>query len=92
MPGFFGWTYIYLTAICSWRNGYKHWRAKKPDINCIKKHGDFHSGHMQSKNSVIISLSKMKEVAKKHQATIHDVFTALTSTTLHEWFKMKGDD
>lgn len=92
MPGFLAWVYIYLTAVCSWFGGFKHWLAKKPDINCIKKHSDFHSGHLHSANSVVISLSKAKEVTKKHRATLNDVFTALASTTLHEWFRMKGDD
>ena len=91
MPGFFGWTFVYLTLLYSWLGGFKHWLARKPDINCIKKHGFYHSGHLHSSNSVVLSLSKVKDVAKKHRATLNDVITALASTTLHEWFKLKGD-
>lgn len=43
-PGFFGWIFVYLTLLYWWIGGFKHWFARKPDINCIKKHGDYHSG------------------------------------------------
>lgn len=88
----FQWFMIYITAPYQMFNILKSWVSRKPDVNCIKQHGSYMSGRLKSKNVLTISTPKAKELAKKNSSTLNELFLAILSTTLKEYFCEKKDE
>lgn len=90
-PSFFQWCMIYLTAPFTWPGVLKHYLSRKSDKNCIKPHGKFMSGNLNSRLGPEVSLKKTKEIAKKMNMTVNDLMLGITSKVLKQYFVKQGD-
>lgn len=88
---FFNWFFIYATFPYYGVLALKHYFKHKADKSCIKEHGDYVSGKIKCNDTLLMSTTKLKEVAKKHGGTLNDVVLGLVSTSFKEYFDAKKD-
>ena len=86
------WCLIYLTCAFTWPKALMHYLGTKDDRNCIKPHGVYMSGNINSVLSPVISVKKTKALAKKMNFTINDLMMGITSKVLKEYFVSQGDE
>lgn len=85
------WIFIYATFPYYCFLALKFWFSRKDDKNCIKEHGNYMSGRMKMKNSLVMSTSKAKLLAKKTGNTFNELILAIISTSLKEYFEARND-
>ena len=78
---------IYLTLPLGIYQTLKHYYSRPMDVNCIKKERYYLTGKYVARNSHEISLDKLKQFGKKHEAVIGDVIMSITSVVLNEYFE-----
>lgn len=76
-PNIFQWIFMYLTFPYKFITVMKCYYKTKSDNNVVKKHVDYLSGDIRSRNAITLSTPKVKSMAKKHKITINDLMMTL---------------
>ena len=92
--GLLSWIGMFLALPVTIPLSFMHYLKRGNDKNCIKTSSTYCTGVLNSANSDVISVKKLKALASKHSASVNEIVMAITSTVLHEHieqFKNKKD-
>ena len=82
---------IYITLPFGIYQTLKHYYSRPMDVNCIKKERYYLTGKYVSRNSLEISIKKLKQLCNKNSAAVGDIIMSITSVVLNDYFELRGD-